>query len=316
MQPLNLTETLAAISAPRLSTYRKFFSPADDMELYGLYSWNEALSGCLNTLLNSVEVTMRNGFHRELSLRYGASAGTSSSDWYETLNLKVRSRESVNKITHDYVNKKRVRLVPAPSPDDVVSKLTLGFWKHLLDVHSGTRKQAVDWGHILPALLPYHSIRDPAYWAKRRRQDTLFARMDLVGDLRNRIAHLEPLWKTGPLMEEGRSRPNYKPPQVKPAPSTPAEAIDRLNLVHNRAYELLHWLSRHRADDYFKSPANARFRHLASMSGLDGFRSRTADRSVTLLGLRRMMRARAPLNLMVRLVHDGKPVAVIIPWEA
>lgn len=314
MQPLNLTESIAALSGPRLGSYKAFFAPADDKELYGLYCWNEALAACLATLIRTIEVTMRNAFHRELSLRYGAAAGSVSSDWYNVLDLQRVSREKVQEITH---RRGRGGLlsprVPSPSPDDVVSKLTFGFWKHLPDVSQDIHGNSVDWGAILTALLPNHRKGSAPYWAKQRRQDELFARIDLVGDARNRIAHLEPLWKAGPLLEERRPRPNHPLQVVRPAPATAAEAIDRIKLVHNRAYELLFWLSSHRASDYWRSPASAQFRHLASQDGFDSYRLLTARQRVSLFGMSRLLRNRIPITGMVELTSKGQVIALIVP---
>jgi hypothetical protein len=273
MQPLNIAETIAALSGPRLGSYRTFFHPADDYELYGIYCWNEEISSCLTALLNNLEVTMRNAFHRELSLRYGSAPGTASSDWYNAIRIGGRSLEKVQAITHRRSGRSFVPIVPPPAPDDVMAKLTLGFWKHLLDVDKDRRGGMVSWGTILPGLLPKHPNSNVPYWSRQQRQDELFARIDLAGGLRNRIAHLEPVWKTGPLLEERRARRgSYTPRVVKAAPVTPDEAIDRLKLVHNRVLELLYWFSPHRSNDYERSAARSRFRHLASADGLNAFR--------------------------------------------
>ena len=316
MQPLDINRTLAAISQPRLGSYRAFFAPADDLELYGLYCWNEALSSCLTSLINNLEITMRNAFHRELSYRYGGAAGTTSSDWYNTIGLAGRSLSNVQKITHEYVRGRHVPRTPIPNPDDVVSKLTFGFWKHLLDIRHDGQGLVVNWGDILTDILPNHRDGSPAYWARQRRQDELFARMDLVGDLRNRIAHLEPLWKAGPLLQEGRPRRGFHPQVVQPAPTTPVQAIARLRLVHNRALELLYWISSHRADDYLKSSAYARFQHITTIDGVQSYQYRQAGRKMSLLGLRKLIRSRSMVNGTIELTHRGQIVAVILPWGA
>jgi len=65
--PLNLLSSLDSISAARLSSYRRFFIPASDSELYGLYCWNEVLSTNFMRLTGIVEVALRNRFHLALS---------------------------------------------------------------------------------------------------------------------------------------------------------------------------------------------------------------------------------------------------------
>ena len=276
MQAQNVLATLAALSAPRMASYRAFFGPVSDNELYGLYCWNEAVSLAFLPLINSVEISLRNAFHRELSRRFGSQSGTPSSDWYNAIALTGKSLEKVRGVTHiargSGANRRHVPRQPAPSPDDVVARQTFGFWKHMMDVGSQNNGQPVPWASIIPDLVPHHPQRQPAYWSQRR-QGTLFSRIDLVGDTRNRIAHLEPVWKMGPLMEEARAGQNYVPRQVQPAPATAAEAIARLLLIRNRAFELLYWLSDARADDYKNSDYNKNLLGLLTQSSLIKFRN-------------------------------------------
>lgn len=123
-----------AISHARLSNYRTFFSPADDNGTLGLYQWNDDVSGALFRAMSLLEIVLRNQFHKALGSRYGAVGPTGGKDWFNHLKLNPDSREKVKKITHKKRHGTWLPRSPMPSPDDVVSKLTFGFWPHLLDV--------------------------------------------------------------------------------------------------------------------------------------------------------------------------------------
>jgi Abi-like protein len=231
---------IAAISAPRLHSYRVFFQPQTDEELLAIYRWHEDLCMHFTRILKWGEIVMRNRFHAGLSLHYGTRGPAGARDWYNQLRLEAHSHDSLRKITHS--NNGRPRS-PAPSPDDVVAKLTFGFWPKLLEAEQDTSGQPIPWGHILPTVVPGHRQTDASYWRPQANRDTLQARLELCPHLRNRIAHHEPIWKQGALLEETKPRRRRQPAVVEPAPRTPGEALNRLQLQHHRLMELLQWLS-------------------------------------------------------------------------
>lgn len=179
---------IQALSHARLSNYRSFFGAVDDAEALGLYQWNDDLSAVLFRTVSLLEVVLRNQFHHAMSLRYGVMGGHGSRDWYVHVALNPRSQSRVRDITHYKQGNQMLPRVPTPSPDDVVSGLTFGFWPHLLDLKWDSHQQIVDWGPIFVDVLPGHRQRQASYWTKRKHRDSLFARLDLCNELRNRIA--------------------------------------------------------------------------------------------------------------------------------
>jgi hypothetical protein len=129
---VHVVSAAKALSHARLRNYRTFFGATDDRAAYGLYCWNDAISVALSRVLGFAEIALRNQFHTALSARYGVGA-TGSHDWYDYLTLNPKSKEAIRKITHEWRRvgrtKQQVPRHPAPSPDDVVSKLTFGFWR-------------------------------------------------------------------------------------------------------------------------------------------------------------------------------------------
>jgi hypothetical protein len=270
----SLAALVSAISHPRLSNYRTFFNATDDAQALGLYQWNEDTSSALFRVISLVEIVLRNQFHKVLSVHHGTVGSTASRDWYVDLALPQESKQKVKKILERKQHGTWVPRLPTPSADDVVSKLTFGFWPHLIDVNTTTAGAPVDWSILLPAILPGHRQKTATYWAKQASQDAFFARMDLVNELRNRIAHHEPVWKLGALMEESRPRLHYTPAVVAPAPSTSAESLTRLGLYYARLTELLAWLSPSLAKEFSGSEADTRCKMLLTERTLAHYRGR------------------------------------------
>ena len=199
-----LNDAAKDLSIPRLSSYRRFFGVTSNAQALGVYQWNEAVAMNLFRAVCVTEVSIRNRFHDVLRGEYGGATG----DWYNKLRMGSKSVDSIEKITHIYRRGQLRPKVPAPSPDDVVSKLTFGFWPYLLDVNRTVSNDAVDWDILLPRILVGHRQRnDRDFWRNSVRHDEIFARLDLCNSLRNRVAHHEPLWKAGQLLRRDVSVP-------------------------------------------------------------------------------------------------------------
>ncbi|WP_431287615.1 Abi family protein [Roseateles chitinivorans] len=257
-----------SFSQARLSSYRTFLGAVDDAQALALHEWNDELSVCLFRLLRKIEIVLRNQLHKALSARYGALGGPGSKDWYAHVALSTSSMEKIRKITHFHQGTQHLPRVPPPSPDDVVSKLTFGFWPHLLDLARDAQRRPVDWGSMLLDVLPGHRQRQASYWAKRKHQDALFARLVLCNDLRNRIAHHEPIWKFGPLLKEAGSRLGSPVTHEAPAPTSVPETLARLLLIYGRLTELLGWLSPETAAHHAVSELDQRCRTLMQIEAV------------------------------------------------
>ena len=283
-KPKSLAQTIDVISASRLSNYKAFFKPNDDHELYGLYCWNDAVSSCFMRLIGIVEISLRNRFHSALSQELwvaGTSVGTQdSNDWYNHLNLPQKSFEKIQEITHDITwpgGVKKIKPKPRqPNCNQVISSMTYGFWPKLLDVTN------IDWGVILPNVFRGHHQTSDIYWRRLVSQDSIYARLVLIGNLRNRVAHFEPLWKLKDLNEEKRQRSGITINVVRAAPTNAIEAIEYLKILHRNISQLLHWLSKERALDYAECEINTRLQFLLTENALDQFKKSTTYKSVRL----------------------------------
>jgi Abi-like protein len=283
-----------ALSPARLRNYRRFFGAADDAQALGLYQWNEELSALLFRTISMVEVVLRNRFHTAFSLRYGAIGPQGSKDWYDFVALDSHSR---SKITEAQQKKKRGR---TPNPDDVIAGLTFGFWPSLLNLKMDQQNQPVDWGPIMLDVLPGHRDRLSAQWAKLKNRDALFARLELCKDLRNRVAHHEPIWRLGPLMQELRTRKGVVPSVELHAPKDPAEALARLRLLYGRVTELLGWLSPEMAAQHLTSELHFRCLTLMRLEALAAYQHALPPAEIDLANVRNMRDLRKSMRYASR----------------
>ncbi|MCS6137137.1 hypothetical protein G3496_19740 [Shewanella baltica] len=313
MQPINIQQTHIDISLARLSSYRAMFHGANDHELYGIYCWNEALSATLFRLISITEVVMRNRFHTALSLHLhnrNSVGRKGSNDWYSNIALTSKSAEKIRAETHFYhKNSKTWRpKKPQPSANDVVSRMTYGFWPKLLDV------SGIAWGQLLPQIVPGHRYKDSTYWSVTKHQDALYARLDLVNRIRNRIAHFEPVWKQGALYEERRERHGSPKPSIELyAPRSPAEVILRLKLIHNRITELLKWLSPDRYSDYMTSYVESHFNWVCSDEGLTAYKQMQPRVSMPMSRFKRDLNGILTRQVMVTVSSKSSPVGTYYP---
>lgn|GEM_PF-784528 len=325
LKQIHVVSAVKALSRARLSNYRTFFGVDEDRAAYGLYCWNDAISAALSRALGFTEVALRNQFHTALSARYGVG-GTISRDWYAHLRLNPKSTDLIRKITDERRRLSGVyQLVPrspAPSPDDVVSKLSFGFWPHVLDISHDCAHRPLDWAEMLTEIMPGHRNNSVGFWNRPKNRDMLFARIDFCKDLRNRIAHLEPVWKAGPLMTEGRARIERKIRVERFAPANPAEALTRLQIAYDRVLELLKWLSPGLHDVYMAGEAHHRFESLNRIAALDAYKRHGGHRrmaSVNLNAYRSLRRLKKELRGIGRrhgaaeVRHGGLPLARWIP---
>ncbi|KQR78512.1 hypothetical protein ASG35_08765 [Burkholderia sp. Leaf177] len=285
---IHVADAVQALSRARLKNYRTFFGAVDDRAAYGLYCWNDAISASLSRALAFTEIALRNQFHAALSARYGEGAA-SSRDWYAHLCLNPKSTSLIQKITHERRRVsgayEQIPRSPAPSPDDVVSKLSFGFWPHVLDISFDNDNCPLDWPAMLMEIVPGHRHSSLAFWSRPRNRDNLFARIDFCKDLRNRIAHLEPVWKAGPLMTEGRARVERKIRVEHSAPANPAEALARLQIAYERVLELLKWLSPSLGEVYMASEAHHCFESLNRIAALNAYKRHGGHRRIAALNL-------------------------------
>lgn len=288
------------ITKARLSNYISFFNLNSDTEVFGVYCWNEELSSRIMQLIGVVEIIQRNRIHRHLSLEFSDDKNNpqESTDWYNKIKLNGKSKSKIQSVTHikhpktGVLTKKRNQ----PTPNKVISSMSYGFWSHIIDIDEDNNNNPIPWGTLIPKIYPNHQQRLPQFWDKKTNRDTLISRIEVVRDIRNRVAHFEPIWKHRKLYEEKKARTGINPKIIGNEPTTPIEAIKRTELYYDRITQLLYWMSKERADAYLQSENHKIIKWLLNEHVIDLYKKASARKSISLSKLSKPWRIKGQLR--------------------
>ena len=172
---------IETVSKPRLSKYLQQ-TDGNDREALLLYHWNSQLSQALYLPLQSWEISLRNKMNTFLSWKYG-------SKWpHDQRALRVLTKSETDKLSKTIHYQTQNRKSP-PTTDQIVAGLSVGFWVSLLSK-----------SYDIPFAWRYNlSSRVFKNDATLTRADA-WARCDRLLDLRNRVAHHEPIFHL-PLLD-------------------------------------------------------------------------------------------------------------------
>ncbi|MEP6463812.1 MAG: hypothetical protein ABJC62_10445 [Frankiaceae bacterium] len=163
-----------AVSAERFAGYRAECG-GDRVAAVELYRWNGELSGAFWETLGHVEVLLRNVLSNRLAARQERLGRPMSWLTDPTVGLDSRGREDITKARRRIHAKRK-----QPSDGQVISELSLGFWRFLL-----TRRYQ---GRLWPDLatgFPHAPTRN------RQLVEDPVVRLH---EFRNRLAHHQRVW--------------------------------------------------------------------------------------------------------------------------
>lgn len=175
-----ITENL---SASRLKTYRTTLSQAvhglstaDTVKAY--YLLND-ISQHFFVPLQMVEVVLRNRINDHIkNIKCKPS-------WYDSVPASIKTKDAVTKAKTLALTE-----VGAPTPDDIVCRLTFGFWANLLDK---PQRDASQPDHFI---WDQHGFKKVFPGADRTLSVGIASvRLIALNTLRNRLFHHEPIWK-------------------------------------------------------------------------------------------------------------------------
>ncbi len=304
MLPSNIANTVETISPERIRSYKNYFGVTSDEEALGLYLWNDALSAAFFKLISILEVSFRNAIHRELSHEYNAHRGQGSAfdnDWYEYLisqNL-LGNPKFIRKVTHFSSRGRLSPRRPVPKPGDVIAGQTFGFWPCLLELRN------IDWPKILHNGLRNHYAIHQSYWDRNAKAD-LIIRLKQVCELRNRIAHHEPIWKFTRIMHR---RTNT---EIYPAARTPQDSLNRMKELNRRLVKLLGWVSEDRKKDYLNSHYKRHFDWLVTDKAIETYKFLQLREGWKLSKVKRELRKILANGTPIEVIHKGN-TSMIIP---
>ncbi|MFK0003335.1 hypothetical protein [Paenarthrobacter sp. NPDC090522] len=167
------------ISVPRFQTYLGHYRGNHHLAAR-LYAWNIEVSSAFWGPLSILEVALRNAMHNALS------KGRPDTWW----DLPSTHLMDNHRAILDETIAKLQRKIVTPSPGQIVAALPFGFWTRFLDK-----------GIPRHPLLSYET----AFWQPRLmnafpegvalKRKVLFADLTQIREMRNRIAHHEPIFK-------------------------------------------------------------------------------------------------------------------------
>lgn len=192
------TALLTAISEPRLGPYLRVAN-GNVRDALRLYQWNIDLSGAVYESLHAFEVFFRNTIDTRLSDWNAsqidpATESPHSSDWLVDPSRLLTRLVGTN-ITRATEQARLALRRPrhhgrTVTHPDVVAQLTFGTWRFLLPGRDPGRRRL--WTDSLSTGFP-HLTGDPS---------ALVSKVDGIYHLRNRVAHLEPLLRSGLVRTE------------------------------------------------------------------------------------------------------------------
>lgn len=172
------------IGEARLGRYLERYNDNEALALR-LYMWNLELSSAFWGPLSLLEVALRNRL--QTSLRPHSLNGR----WLKS-HLCERENGALERALRDLE-----RLgVEAPTDDDLVANLSLGFWVGLttsgMPRNRDLNYETVLWRPYLSTAFPNMPVEPGRYPSRRR----LHMELDSIRKFRNRIAHHEPVWRS------------------------------------------------------------------------------------------------------------------------
>lgn len=169
--PQNLAEHLST------ERFQKYLDGRanDYARAMALYEWNSSIAAAFFESMGHCEVFMRSAMHEQLSAWHFRNGRTG--EWYDDPAgvLGVRRHEEIAK-AREYIRRRRMPEVPG----QVVAQLGFGFWRFMLDASTQTTLWAPAIRCAFPHLVP-------------QRRETIYQLVDPMHNLRNRIAHHEPI---------------------------------------------------------------------------------------------------------------------------
>ena len=171
----------AALSPERLNTYRNAVEERDRKLALQLHAWNTAIGAALYGPLQSLEITLRNAINYQLISKFGVS-------WYENMD-EVLDMGALGQIAR--AREELQRADREVSASQIVAKLPFGFWVTLTG-RGGRRNGRSKSNYEMTLWRPALRLAFP-YCDSLSRND-LYKSLKRLRDLRNRIAHHEPIF--------------------------------------------------------------------------------------------------------------------------
>lgn len=175
------------LSSPRFATYLAA-KHGDKEKALALYQWNLEISSAFIVPLQIGEVSVRNSIVKAIEMAYGANW-----PWEKSFEISLR-----NPMTGYSPRQNIVGLRRLPTTGKIVAELKFVFWQKMF-THG---HDAVIWNPYFKAVFP-HAEASKTVQVLRAEG---YGNLDKIRELRNRIAHHEPIFRCNIQEEYDRIR--------------------------------------------------------------------------------------------------------------
>lgn len=232
---------LSHLAAPRVAAVQHFFHTKGETDLYGCYAWSQAVASGLLPILGDFEVSLRNAVHRSLSQYHG---GVDSFEWM----LKTRPNANaqgpalewhkMKQKTHDEIEREHVKLRSQRkkgrvTPDDLVAKMSFGFWEKLLQSLTNSVHPAGLQAAVLRGAFPKAPVTATVTFGHQSFNAQLVALLARIREVRNRIGHHDQIWRVVEFDQRG---------SLGFTPRRPRHTVASLRLFSERIAWLAGWI--------------------------------------------------------------------------
>lgn len=239
-------------STERMLTYKNFIKLELKIEeytpenIYHFYNWSDLISSAFWQVISKIEVLLRNRINDVLKNNIDKNWFDLNKNNQTGIFFSKYHAESIEKALGNIRRKQKI-----VNNGRVVSELNMGFWTDFLDISfsnsSNQSTKQIGWQYFIPEILPGYKYgnKDPhRYWNNEKNKQKLKEKLNDIKEIRNRIAHHEPIFKYMSIKTRELSKDKR------------GGYFISLQRNYLEALELLHWLSPELSKAYQKSYAN------------------------------------------------------------
>ncbi|MFA0442457.1 hypothetical protein AB4560_21325 [Vibrio sp. 10N.222.51.C12] len=185
---MNYNELKKGLSPQKLNSYQRFLGCTSDKELIASYMVLQSLQEKFYLPIQLVELTLRNNINAAIyqHLKGKGATNRQANRWYHSVPATQTSKDQVSAAKTKANREVKGRPY---NHNDVIARLTFGFWIYLLDKpHRLSGAANVDhqlWPYITNDVFPNRGGKGIP---------SLFNDLNTLNKLRNRLFHHEPIW--------------------------------------------------------------------------------------------------------------------------
>ncbi|HDC2658981.1 TPA: Abi family protein [Salmonella enterica] len=193
-----------SITDIRLETYKRSFQTHNDLECLGVYIWNKRVCAELLPVLQILEISLRNAIcssHREwarINLKeYNSLSEEQFNDSYDELwfvNFYNSTTEGCFQQTKSQIETAKNKLTKRGieiTKNSLIPELSFGIWASICKDHHESNQNSMK---IWPGMMHYTFPGDNISY------NNICSLLNKINNLRNRIAHHEPIWHSNKLI--------------------------------------------------------------------------------------------------------------------